>query len=210
MNPTTTRLVMQQRLRNYFNNNNYYSGDDLNNSIQDGLDEVVALSGCVYNSATIQFTANTTYYDMVTLLPDFIGLVAVFNNQIKRWMTPVSVKKLDGFRIDWEIVGGTPWYFSIMNYRYMAIYQKPLAGNYGPMYVFYVAAAPNPLTDTTILPIPDDHMQALENYCITDLLEQQQEFTKATSALKDYGKRIEQLRVWMQNRRDKDRIAQLK
>jgi hypothetical protein len=201
---------MQTRLRNYFQNSIYYSGDDLNNSIQDGLDEVVAFSGCVYNSATIPFVANLTYYDMVTLLPDFIGLVAIFNNQIKRWMTPVTIKKLDGFRIDWEIVGGTPWYFCMMNYRFMAIYQKPLSGNYGLAYVFYVAAAPNPLTDTTILPIPDDHMQALENYCITDLLEQQQEFTKANAAIKDYAKRIEQLRVWMKNRRDKDRVRSLK
>ena len=205
-----TRLDLQTRLRNYFNNNAYYSGDDLNNSIQDGLDEVVALSGCVYASATMSFTAGTTYYDLETLLPNYIGLVAIFNNTIKRWMTPISLRKLDGFRIDWEVVGGTPWYFWPVNYRYIAIYQKPLIGTYGNAFVFYVASAPNPLADTTLLPIPDDHMQALENYCIADLLEQQQEFTKASGAFKAYAARLEQLRVLMKARRNKDRLASLK
>lgn len=204
-----TRIDLQARLRNYFNNNVYYTGDDYNNSLQDGLDEVAALTGCVYASATLPFQANKSYYDLETLLPGYIGLIAIFNNTIKRWMTPISSTKLDGFRIDWEIVGGTPWYFCPMNYRFIAIYQKPLVGTYGNAFVFYAASAPT-LADTTVIPIPDDHMQALENYCITDLLEQQQEFTKATDALKAYGARIEQLRVLMKARRNKDRIPFLK
>jgi hypothetical protein len=204
-----TRLDLQTRLQNYFNNNAYYSGDDFNNSIQDGLDEVVALTGCVYASATIAFQANLTYYDLENLLPNYVGLVAIFNNTVKRWMTPISLDKLDGFRIDWEIVGGTPWYFCPISYRYIAIYQKPLIGTYGNAFIFYVASAPT-LTDTTVIPIPDDHMQALENYTISDLLEQQQEFTKASNALKTYAARLEQLRVLMKARRNKDRLPFLK
>jgi hypothetical protein len=205
-----TRLIMQDRIRNFFQNNTYYSGDDLNNSIQDGLDEVASLAGCVFASGTLTFTANTTYYDLVSLFPNYVGLIAIFNNTIKRWMTPVSIKKLDGFRIDWEVVGGTPWYFCPMNWRYFAIYQKPLVGNYGEAYVFYYAAAPNPLTDTTVIPIPDDHVQVLENYCLTDLLEQQQEFTKASAMFKAYVARLEQFRLLMKNKRSSDRIPGLK
>lgn len=203
------RLDLQARLRNFFQNNVYYSGDDLNNSIQDGIDEVVAFSGCVYKSATLTFTANTSYYDLITLFPDYVGLVAMFNNAIKRWMTPISLRKLDQFRIDWETSGGVPYYFVPVNYRYMAIYKKPLVSGYGVAYIFYVAAAPT-LTDSTVIPVPEDNLNALEYYNLTDLLEQQQEFGKAGRMFQNYIKNLEGLRTLMKNKRDPDRMLALK
>src|SRR5437868_1305587 len=129
-----TRVDLQSRLRNFFQNDTYYQGIDFNDSIQDGVDEVVAFSGCRYLSATLAFTANRSYYDLKTLLPDFLGIYAIFNATIRRWMTPISLRKLDQFRIDWETSLGTPYYFCPINFRYMAIYKKPGTVNYGSMY----------------------------------------------------------------------------
>jgi hypothetical protein len=204
-----TRVDLQTRLRAFFNNDTYYQGIDFNDSIQDGYDEVCAFTGCQFASATIPFQQYLTYYDWETLLGNYVGLYAIFNAVMSRWMVPISRRKLDQFRIDWEVAAGTPWYFCPISYRYTAIYKKPIVPNYGNMYVFYLATSQT-LTDTSPILIPDDHMQALENYNITDLLEQQQEFTKATETFQDYAKRLELLRVLMKNQRRPDRLSALK
>jgi hypothetical protein len=205
----STRLDLAKKLQNQFNNTVYYTTDDLNASMQDGVDEVCAVTGCIYKSAALPFTQYTTYYDMLTLLPDYIGIVAMWNNVIKRWMFPTSLRKLNEQREDWDSSYGTPYYFCPITHRYVAIWLKPGVVNYGNMFVFYRAAAPA-LTDTTPIPIPDEHITALELYSITDLWEQAQEWGKASDSVQDYMKNLEALRVLMRNKRDPDRGMQLK
>jgi hypothetical protein len=203
------RLDMQVRLQNFFNNPAYYTSIDMNDSIQDGLDEVVAFSGCVYKSAVVHFQQNLTYYNLLQQLPDYLGLVAMFNNVIKRWMFASSVRKFQQDRIDWECVYGTPQYFSVVNHRYVAIYRKPSVPNYGDMIVYYRAAAPL-LDDSTKIPIPEDHINVLEDYVITDLWEQNQEFTKAQDQLAKYQANLEELRKYIRNKRNPDRTMSLR
>lgn len=205
----TTRVDLQTKLQLHFNNPTYCDTQSLNDSIQDGVDEVCAFTGCIYKSASLPFTQFTTYYDLLTLLPDYIGVVAVWNNTIRRWMFPQSLKKFNQVRIDWDVAYGTPYYFSPINHRYMAIYMKPSVPNYGQMFVFYRAAAPV-LVDATIVPIPDEHITCLENYSITDLWEQAQEWGKAQQSFKNYVEDLEQLRVLMRNQRNRDRMVSLR
>lgn len=204
-----TRVDLQTRLQNFFQNSTYYSADDLNNCIQDGMDEVAAFTGCIYASASLPFIAGKSYYDMLSLLPNYIGVIAIFNAVINRWLIPTSIRKLDQVRIDWETCGGTPYYFVPVNHRYVCIYYKPLQVNYGNMYVFYRASAPL-LTDQLSIPIPDDHIQALESYCIEDLWEQNQEWGKAGEYFEIYGKNMDLLRVAMANQRNPARMPGLR
>lgn len=204
-----TRVDLQTRLQNFFQNGTYYTTDDLNNCIQDGMDEVAAFTGCIYASATISFIPGKTYYDLLTLLPNYIGVIAIYNATINRWLIPTSIRKLDQVRIDWETCGGTPYYFVPVNHRYVALYYKPLAAGYGNMYIFYRASAPV-LTDTLAIPIPDDHIQALESYCIEDLWEMQQEWGKAGEYFEIYDKNIEELRLYMRTLRNPARQMGLK
>lgn len=197
------------RLQNFFENNIYYTSEDLNNSIQDGYDETVALSGCILKATSIPFTKNTTFYDMLNLIPDYIGVVAVFNATIRRWMWPLSMRKLDQVRIDWETAPGTPWYFIPVSHRYMAIYKKPNVDGYGNMFIYYVAAAPT-LAPTDTIQIPDDYANALMDYCIMDLWEQNQEWEKAAVHFGVYREMMEELRVWSKNKRMSDRQLSLK
>lgn len=205
----STRRDVAAKLANQFNNSVYYDEQAVMDSIQDGMDEVAAVSGCVYKSAAIPFTQYTTYYDLLTLLPDYIGVVAVWNNVIRRWMFPTSLKKLNQIRLDWDVQFGTPYYFCPISHRYMAIWLKPGVANYGMMYVYYIAAAPQ-LADETEIPIPDEHVTALELYSVTDLWEQAQEWGKAADSLNDYINNLENLRVLMKNKRFKDRTPGLK
>ncbi len=205
----STRRDLQERLQNQFSNSIYYDQQAVMDSLQDGVDEVCAFTGCIYKSAEIDFTQYTTYYDLLTLLPDYIGVVAMWNNTIRRWMFPTSLRKLNQQRLDWDCQFGTPYYFCPISHRYVAIYFKPGAINYGKMIVFYRAAAP-PLTDQEQIPIPDEHQTALEFYSVTDLWEQAQEWGKAAEGLQDYIKNLENLRVLMRNKRFVDRIPGLK
>jgi hypothetical protein len=203
-----TRLDIGARLQNHFNNFVYYDKQSLDDSIQDGIDEVCAFTGCIYKSASIPFTQYTTYYDMLSLLPDYIGVVALWNDTIHRWMYPTSLRKLAAQRSDWDVVYGTPQYFVPINHRYVAIWLKPSIPNYGRMFVFYRAAGPV-LTDETQIPIPDEYM-ALESYSIADLWEQAQEWGKASTSVKEYIQDLENLRVLMRNKRNVDRTMGLR
>jgi len=202
------RIELQQRLQRHFQNSVYYTGQDFNDSIQDGVDEVCAFSGCVLKSASISFVNNLTYYDFRTLLPDYIGVVAIFNSTIKRFLIPSSLRKFNQVRIDWETAPGVPYYFSPVNFRYVAIYKKPIVNNYGDMFIYYRASAPT-LSDSTTIPIPEDHIDALESYNKADLWEQNQEFTKAGNELKAYINMLNQLRTYM-SKKDPDRLPSLK
>jgi hypothetical protein len=206
---STTRLDMQTKLQLNFNNTVFYDTQSINDSLQDGLDEVCAFTGCIYKSANLTFTQYTSYYDLLTLLPDYIGVVAVWNNTIRRWMWPQSLKKFNQVRIDWDTAYGTPYYFCPINFRYMAIYMKPSVPNYGQMFVFYRASAPT-LVDTTPIPIPDEHITALEAYSITDLWEQAQEWGKASEYFKSYLGNLEALRKLMRSQRNRDRYMSLR
>jgi hypothetical protein len=205
----STRLDIAAKLQNQFNNTIYYDTQAVNDSIQDGIDEVCAYTGCIWKSATLLFQQNKTYYDMLSLLPDYIGLVAMWNNTIRRWMFPTSLRKLNQQRLDWDSCYGTPYYFCPVNHRYVAIWLKPGVVNYGQMFIFYRAAAPA-LSDTTQVPIPEEHVTALELYSVTDLWEQAQEWGKASDVMQDYLKNLEALRTLMRNKRNPNRQMGLK
>jgi hypothetical protein len=204
-----TRVDLQNRLAIHFNNPTYYTTQNFNDTIQDGTDEIVALAGTVMKSAELDYTANLTWYDMLSILPDYIGVISIFNLPTKKWLIPTSVRKLDRERLDWETCGGAPWYFTVVNHRYMGIYRKPLVQGYGRMVVYYVASSPV-LTDSTAISIPDDHLQVLLDYSITDLQEQAQELTKAQLYFNSYSEGFDQLRIQIQNRRNPGRFVTLK
>lgn len=203
------RVDLTGRLQNFFPNTQYYQTVDYNDSIQDGSDELCAFTGCVMDSVTLPFQSMVTYYDMLTLIPNYIGVIAIFNSNYKRWMFPSSLRKFAQVRWDWETAFGSPYWFAPVSHRYVAIFMKPAVPNYGNMQVFYRASGPNPLMDTTPIPIPDDSVQAIEGYCITDLLEQEQEWSKASQYFKSYQEDCEKLKIYIQSRRNIGRQQRL-
>jgi hypothetical protein len=203
-----TRIEQETRIRAFFENNDYYSSYDILNSIQDGYDETVAFSGCIIKAQVLPFVAGLTYYDLITLLEDYIGVISIYNTVTNRWMVPTGEKKLDKLRPDWEVQPGTPELFYPVNHRYVAIYRKPIVA-YGNMYIYYVASAPT-LGASDAIQIPADYANTLEDYCITDLQEQAQEFSKATVRFQSYVDNLKQLQRWVKSNRQADRIPNLR
>src|SRR5674476_201907 len=87
----------------------FLTAADLNDSIQDGYSEVTALSGCIFKAGVVNLTANLTYYDFGSLIPDFLAVTAIFNPTIKRWMSPTNLRLLEDLRNDWELAIGNPF-----------------------------------------------------------------------------------------------------
>ena len=204
-----TRLELVTRLRNYFENNVYFSTNDFLASIQDGYDEAAAFSGVIIKATNLAFTQYVSYYDMIALVPDFIGTFAIFNSVTKRWLSPVSQKMLDLHRQDWETAYGTPEYFSTISHRYVAIYRKPGTTGYGDMWLYYVAAAPTLSADSDVILISDEYATVLEDYSITDLQEQQQEWTKAGKYFQTYAQSLNSLKSWAKGKRLPARMPNL-
>jgi len=202
------RVDIKLKVTNFFQNPAYYLGADLNDSIQDGTDEITAFSGCNYGVALIPFVGSLSYYDLLTLIPNYIGVIAIFNGATKCWMTPTSVRKLDQYRPDWETAIGTPEFFVPINHRYIAICKKPLVQDYGNMYMLYVSSSPV-LDDATTLPFPSEYAQLIEAYVKTDLWEQNEEFTKASKEFLIYQQQLQKLHTLVHSKRQIDRLPSL-
>lgn len=204
-----TRAELRTRLKLYHENTTYYTDTDFNNSIQDGYDEVAAFSGCILKATTTPFVKDLTYYDMRALIPDYIGVISLFNPLTKWWLQPSSIEKWEQEDDNWECLYGTPDEFTPVSHRYVAITRKPSALAYGDMWVFYIASAPTLGDSDTLVGIPDEYMP-VEDYVITDLYEMQQEWTKAIGQFKSYVENGDTFTKWMQNNRSVDRIKGLK
>lgn len=188
-----TRDQISDRVKNNLNDNGvFYSAEDINDSLQDGYAEVTAYTGCIFKATTINLVANLSYYDMGSLTPDFLAVTAVFNPITKQWLAPTNLSKLEGLRNDWEVATGNPFLFWPVNFRFMAIFPRVTVSS-GTLYVFYRAHA-DTLLGTSTPQIPEEHQAVLENYVTGDLLEQAEEFTKASVELESYFKTIKDLR----------------
>lgn len=183
----------------------FYTPADLNDSVQDGYSEVAALTGCIFKAANISLSANLSYYDFGSLIPDFHAVTAIFNPQIKQWMTPVSLRQLEDLRGDWELAIGNPFFFWPVNFRFVAIYPK-LTTSTGSLYVYYRAHA-DTLSASTTPQLPEDIV--IENYTIGDMLEQAEEFSKAGISLEVYFTNIKEIKQATRSFRQPDLMSRL-
>lgn len=185
----------------------FYQPADLNDSIQDGYSEVAALTGCIFKATSVSLVGNLSYYDFGSLIPDFLAVTAIFNPQIKRWMTPTSLKNLEDIRNDWELAIGTPFLFWPVNFRFVALYPK-LTTSTGSLYIYYRAQA-DTLSSSSTPQIPDDLQIALEDYTVGDMFEQVEEFSKAGISLESYFKGIKDIKQATRSFRQPDLLSRL-
>jgi len=190
-----TQAELAAKISSNLNENSvFFYSIDLQNSIQDGYDEITALTGVKDSVAII--TTGTTYYDLATLIPDLISVRAIYNPVTKQWLDPVSLLYLEKLRPNWENCVGAAECFWIVNYRYIAIFRQPAAQS---LYVFYKAAAPT-LASNTVLEFPNEYLKTIEEYSTGDLLETQQEWERARVSLDQYVEDIGNFSTWVNNK----------
>ena len=195
-----TRNELAQRVRTDLDDLSagFYTAQDTTDSLQDGYNLVASLSECVENNAVINFTGGLCYYDFPSLIPDFLRIYGIYNNDTNRWMEPIDTIELYKLRDNYELTNGTPWWFQPISHKYTMIFPAP-ATTTGSMTVLYKAQAPS-MTDDTIPAIPQVDHNILEFYSTADLLEQCEEFIKALKYWEIFNKTLEDVKKLMRNR----------
>ncbi len=188
----------------------FYTPTDFSDSIQDAYDEVISLSMCKPAAVRIDITANKTYYDLPTLISDFVALRGVYNSRNKRWMVPKTSRWFEAQRNDWELQIGEPDYFGVFNFRYCAIYPKLSSTVSNALWVFYYSAANTLIgSDTPNLPAVRGD-EALEFYATADLFEQAEEWVKAQEYYEQYLERFREIELYRNTLRLPDYVDGLR
>jgi hypothetical protein len=162
----------------------YYTEDDILEVIQDGYDEIAVLTKCIENYTVYPKINDLVYYDFSIGVPDFYALTGIFNNTTKKWLYPRTIKEARLLRSDWELWEGEPDNFLITSFKLTAIFPTK-ATAVGSFIIFYNALAPT-INLGSQLKFPAKHFNILENYVTGTLLEQAEEFVKASKYLKEY------------------------
>lgn len=201
-----TRDQIAQKIRRDLNDLGvtYYNATDINDSIQDGYDEVAVYCECIERSAILNFKDNTTYYDMSVLLPDYYRTVRIYSYLTKRFLHVNLERENFAGSWDWEVNQGTHYDFLIKGPKYIGISLRKTNAE-GNFKIWYKAQA-NVLGPSDVPRIDNKFQLMLENYGIADLLEQNQEYTKANTYWTQYNKQLEDYRHKIQLLSQSDRL----
>lgn len=181
-----TRDEIAQNVATNLNSSGYsfFSGDDINASIQDAYDDLSTYCGQIEKSKTVAYQSKLVYYDFSSLISDFYAVTAIYDYNKKRWLIDNSTQALDQVRWDWENWSGGSIWFIPHDPKLVALCprQDVAVGN---MEVFYRAKA-DTLSGTSVPKIKSDAVKALEFYATGDLLESAKEYAKADVWLNQY------------------------
>lgn len=187
----------------------YYSSDDIFDSMQDGYDEITVIAQQIEKMVVLPVQDDLVYYNFYELIPDYIRPFAIWLTSPERWISQRGFEFISKkIRNDWEKGRGNPRSYMVRNFQYVAIYPRLKTG-VGNFEVFYKAKAPAiELGDTPI--IPTEFSRILNYYCLADLLEQSEEFTKALMHLQKYQDILNSLMTHVEQRSQPDRINVLR
>src|SRR6266850_4531176 len=187
-----------------------YSASDLSDSVQDAYDDIISQTQCIVKKVTLTWTANLNYYDMITLVSDYLACVAIYNNINNKWLfDDMTLIDLDKIRDDWELAIGTPENWIALNFRYLTVFPKyktvPGAPAVNTFDLYYWAIAPVAIDTNTPL-ITGDFQHLLEKFSTADLLEQFEEFSKASNFWEIYMTEIEDYKDRVKNLATRDML----
>lgn len=170
----------------------FFSATDINNSIQDGYDDLSSYVMQIEKTFVVNQEANRVYYNLSSLIGDQICVVRVYNNSTNMWLQRSSSKILDQIRWDWEVWTGEPRHFFPHTWDYLAVAPHKVAA-VGSFIIYYRAVA-DTLVASSVPQIKGDEHRLIEKYATADLLIQAKEWEKAQSWFQDYNNGLEQYR----------------
>ncbi len=197
-NRATLRDSILENLQGSTAASNYYQVADINDSIQDAYNEVVAKTRCIVKKVTCNWASSKNYYDPIVDLgiSDFLGVIGLFDHNSNLWLRDdVSMRDFNRIRRDWEVWSGYSQFWAPHSQQRFAVCPA-LAVGVGTFDFWYYAIAPTLTDDTTATLLPSDMDILLTDYATFDLLESAQEITKAAS----YMARYENKKVILQER----------
>ncbi len=160
----------------------FYTPTEIDESIQDAYNEVVAKTLCNIKMMTLSWPATPSpYYDFITThsVTDYLGTYAIFNNNTNFWLRDdVSLRDLDRIRRDWELWRGQPQFWCPHSLKRIVIVPNLLVGG-GTFNLWYYAIAPVMTADSDVPIIAADEHVLIAWYSTADLIETAEEPAKA-------------------------------
>lgn len=202
-----TRIELANKVRDNLNDAGvtYYSAADLNESIQDIYDEMAVYCQFIEKGINIDFENDTTYYDLADEISDYYRVIKIWNPAVKGYLTGVSDRDELNLRQDWELGNYQSREFLILGPRYLGLSGRTSNAS-GHMQIWYKATAPTLTSDNSILLVNEGYLIVLENGVTADLLEQNQEYSKANTYLANYETGLEDYRAKIKLLAKADRI----
>ena len=180
-NRENLRGTILENLTGSRDSSTYYADEDLNESIQDAYNEVVAKSKCYIKNTTISWQSGLNYYNPADYgIIDYLGYIAIFNNNSNLWLRDdVSIRDFNRIRRDWEQWTGEAQFLTSHSQKYFVICPSLAVGT-GTFSLWYYATAPKLEMDTDTTIIANDMDILITDYVSKDMLESANEFTKAS------------------------------
>ena len=185
----------------------YYSKSDINESIQDGYDEVAVYSECIERWTVLPQVVDTTYYDFSTIIPDYYRIISIWGMEYKMFMEPVVDRDLVSYQQDWELASYGSREFMILGPNYVGISgRRSSIGSENQYRIYYKAQANKMTLDTDIPRININYHNLLELYGTADMLDQNQEYGKAAGYWNQYNDKLEKYKQKIQLLAKGDRV----
>lgn len=181
----------------------FWAAEDLDDSVQDGYDDVAFQTQCIVKRLNgFPWLDKVGYINFKTRynVNNYMGTTAIFNNNTNMWLRDdVVVRHFDQLRRDWEVWCGQPQFWAPVSNEYIVVVPRMPQAT-GSFDLIYWEAAPVILDDTHVPLIATDMQGLLELYSTADMLEQAQEYVKASkwwdqyqSGITEYSKRTKNL-----------------
>lgn len=179
----------------------FFNDTDVNNSIQDAYFDVTSKTRCIIKTINLPWQSLHPYYDLITDcgVADYLSTWGVFNYVTNLWLRDdLGIRHFDDLRMDWEMWNAAPQYWAPHSLRRIAV-----APNYavatGNFKLCYSGICPLIVSDADQLLIATDMQVALEEYATADLLESNQEVTRAQAHWNIYFPLIDQYKKRVEN-----------
>ena len=188
---------------------NFWSDDDIDSSLNEGLAELADATGFYERMTNISLLSNRTYIDLRDLVSDtFLAPKRAINTTTGKWLIPSTVRTQDRRSSQWEKTATEPEDMFMRGLWWIGFYPKPPQDD-GLIRLYFTAIPPAMEDDTDEPEIPEEYHLGITAYAIYDLLAQDAETKKALFWWAEYQAYEAKLYDYVQGRIATDKVGQL-
>ena len=180
-----------------------WSDGDILDIINEGLETLAEETHFYERYTTIPFSriTNRVWFDLRGFAPEtVVRVTSIYNSNRTEWLRPVSTQMLPW---DWVRSVGEPQVFFTRGIYQIGTWPHS-NGTAGFLRVHYsgLPQKHRNVTEVTLRDLPDNHLQALEYYCLYEMSMQDREPKRGLQLYQKYLEREKQLRDFIDNRKD--------
>ena len=156
----------------------FWTVAQIKEAINRGYRETADVAEWNETSTALSLTADTTYFDLSTLINTRILTVKrAYNDQTSQWLTPRDVRDFDRDFHQWENITGEPSQFIVRGLWWLRFDRYKTATS-GTVTVYYTTVPTDLSADADTPAFPQEFHLALVEFAVADLLFQDAETKK--------------------------------